>query len=184
MTSVCVVGTGYVGLVTGTCFADLGNQVVCLDINEEKIARLRRGELPIFEPGLEELVKRNVEAGRLSFTTSYAEAVPEADYCFIAVPTPSGPEGEADLGYVRAAASALAPLLKDGAIIVNKSTVPIGTADRVDQIVERHLPKERKEIRFGVVSNPEFLREGAAVADFMSPDRVVLGAMQIGRAHV
>src|SRR5688500_5024352 len=187
MTSVCVVGTGYVGLVTGTCFADLGNRVTCLDINEEKIAGLRRGALPIFEPGLEELVRRNVEAGRLSFTTSYAEAVPGADFCFIAVPTPSGPAGEADLGYVRAAA-ALAPLLKDGAIIVNKSTVPIGTADRVDQIVERHLPKERAagrdgEIRFGVVSNPEFLREGAAVADFMRPDRVVLGAMRRGDAE-
>ena len=196
MKSICVVGTGYVGLVTGTCFADLGNRVMCLDINEEKIAGLRRagpdgtwaGELPIFEPGLEELVKRNVEAGSLSFTTSYAAAVPDADFCFIAVPTPSGPEGEADLGYVRAAAAALAPLLKDGAIIVNKSTVPIGTADRVDQIVERHLPKERGagrdgEIAFGVVSNPEFLREGAAVADFMKPDRVVLGAMRRGDAE-
>src|SRR5687768_11366957 len=191
MKSICVVGTGYVGLVTGTCFADLGNQVTCLDINEAKIARLQRGVLPIFEPGLEELVKRNVDAGRLTFTTSYAEAVPSADFCFIAVPTPSGPEGEADLGSVRAAAAALAPLLKDGAIIVNKSTVPIGTADRVDQIVERHLPSfptartagRDGEIRFGVVSNPEFLREGAAVADFMKPDRVVLGAMRRGDAE-
>src|SRR5688572_17126942 len=103
MKTICVVGTGYVGLVTGTCFADLGNRVTCLDIDEEKIARLRRGrpgDLPIFEPGLEELVQRNVAAGRLSFTTSYADAVPDADFCFIAVPTPSGPEGEADLGYV------------------------------------------------------------------------------------
>jgi UDPglucose 6-dehydrogenase len=189
MKNICVVGTGYVGLVTGTCFADLGNRVTCLDIDEDKIARLRRGrpgDLPIFEPGLEELVQRNVAAGRLSFTTSYSEAVSDADFCFIAVPTPSGPEGEADLGYVRAAASSLAPHLKDGAIIVNKSTVPIGTADRVDQIVERHLPaepKERKEIRFGVVSNPEFLREGAAVADFMRPDRVVLGAVRRGDAE-
>ncbi|CAA9292970.1 MAG: UDP-glucose 6-dehydrogenase [uncultured Chloroflexi bacterium] len=182
MKQICVVGTGYVGLVTGTCFADLGNRVVCLDIDEGKVARLRRGELPIFEPGLEELVARNVAAGRLSFTTSYAEAVPDADYCFIAVPTPSGAEGEADLGYVRAAAATLALYLKDGAVIVNKSTVPIGTADRVDHIVERHLPAERRgsgpdgSFRFGVVSNPEFLREGAAVADFMKPDRVVLGA--------
>ncbi|HEU5317387.1 MAG TPA: UDP-glucose/GDP-mannose dehydrogenase family protein [Chloroflexota bacterium] len=178
MKSITIIGTGYVGLVTGTCFADLGNRVTCLDINEEKIAGLRRGELPIFEPGLDELVQRNVAAGRLSFTTSYAEAIPDADFCFIAVPTPSGAEGEADLGYVRAAASSLAPHLKDGAIIVNKSTVPIGTADRVDQIVERHLPAERKEIRFGVVSNPEFLREGAAVPDFMKPDRVVLGSVR------
>src|SRR6266542_3435868 len=178
MKSITIIGTGYVGLVTGTCFADLGNRVTCLDIDEEKVARLRRGDLPIFEPGLEELVERNVAAGRLSFTASYAEAVPDADFCFIAVPTPSGPEGEADLGYVRAAASALAPHLKDGAIIVNKSTVPIGTADRVDHIVERQLPTERKGISFGVVSNPEFLREGAAVADFMKPDRVVLGAVR------
>ncbi len=178
MKSITIIGTGYVGLVTGTCFADLGNRVTCLDIDEEKVARLRRGDLPIFEPGLEELVERNVAAGRLSFTASYAEAVPDADFCFIAVPTPSGPEGEADLGYVRAAASALAPHLKDGAIIVNKSTVPIGTADRVDHIVERQLPAERKGISFGVVSNPEFLREGAAVADFMKPDRVVLGAVR------
>jgi UDPglucose 6-dehydrogenase len=178
MKQICVVGTGYVGLVTGTCFADLGNRVVCLDINEEKVARLRRGELPIYEPGLEELVARNVAAGRLSFTTSYAEAVPDADYCFIAVPTPSGAEGEADLGYVRAAAATLALYLKDGAIVVNKSTVPIGTADRVDQIIERHLPTEKKHIHVGVVSNPEFLREGAAVPDFMKPDRVVLGAVR------
>ncbi|HEV2126422.1 MAG TPA: UDP-glucose/GDP-mannose dehydrogenase family protein, partial [Chloroflexota bacterium] len=183
MKQICVVGTGYVGLVTGTCFADLGNHVICLDINEEKVARLRRGDLPIYEPGLEELVTRNVAAGRLSFTTSYAEAVPDADFCFIAVPTPSGPEGEADLGYVRTASAALAQYIKDGAIIINKSTVPIGTADRVDQIVERHLPEDRKHIQFGVVSNPEFLREGAAVSDFMKPDRVVLGAMRPGDAE-
>ncbi|MGH2370486.1 MAG: UDP-glucose dehydrogenase family protein [Chloroflexota bacterium] len=176
MRQICVVGTGYVGLVTGTCFADLGNRVVCLDINEQKVSRLRRGELPIYEPGLEELVHRNLVAGRLSFTTSYAEAVPGADFCFIAVNTPAGSEGEADLGQVRAAAAALAPHLRDGAIIVNKSTVPIGTADRVDHIVERHLPAEKHGLRFGVVSNPEFLREGSAVADFMAPDRVVLGA--------
>jgi UDPglucose 6-dehydrogenase len=176
MKRICVVGTGYVGLVTGTCLADLGNKVICLDIDERKVARLRRGELPIYEPGLEELVARNAAAGRLTFTTSYAEAVPSADFCFIAVPTPSGAEGEADLAYVRAAAAALAPHLKDGAIVINKSTVPIGTADRVDHIIERHLPAERKHLAFGVVSNPEFLREGAAVPDFMNPDRVVLGA--------
>ncbi|MBI3969649.1 MAG: UDP-glucose/GDP-mannose dehydrogenase family protein [Chloroflexi bacterium] len=178
MQRICVIGTGYVGLVTGTCFADLGNRVVCLDIDGEKVARLRRGELPIYEPGLEELVARNVAAGRLSFSSSYAEAVPEADFCFIAVNTPAGAEGEADLGYVRAAAASLAPYLNDHAIIINKSTVPIGTADRVDHIVEQHLPAGRKGLRFGVVSNPEFLREGSAVADFMRPDRVVLGAVR------
>jgi len=176
MKTICVVGTGYVGLVTGTCFADLGNRVICLDINEEKVARLRQGEIPIYEPGLEELVQRNVAAGRMTFTTSYAEAVPEADFCFIAVNTPSGAEGEADLGQVRAAAASLAPHLREGAIVVNKSTVPIGTADRVDHIIERHLPEEKRGLRFGVVSNPEFLREGSAVADFMQSDRVVLGA--------
>lgn len=184
MKQICVVGTGYVGLVTGTCFADLGNKVVCLDINEQKIASLKRGELPIFEPGLEELVARNVAAGRLHFTTSYVEAVSDADFCFISVPTPSGAEGEADLGYVRTAAASLALYLKDGAIVVNKSTVPIGTADRVDHIIERHLPADRKRIQFGVVSNPEFLREGAAVQDFMKPDRVVLGATRRSDAEL
>ena len=176
MKQICVVGTGYVGLVTGTCLADLGNRVICLDIDEAKIARLQGGELTIYEPGLEELVARNVASGRLSFTTSYAEAVPDADFCFIAVNTPSGTEGEADLGQVRAAAAALAAHLKDGAIVINKSTVPIGTADRVDQIISRHLPPGREHVHIGVVSNPEFLREGSAVADFMRPDRVVLGA--------
>jgi UDPglucose 6-dehydrogenase len=162
--------------VTGTCFAELGNRVICLDINEEKVVRLRRGEIPIYEPGLEELVQRNVAAGRLRFTTSYAEAVPGADFCFIAVNTPSGAEGEADLGQVRSAAASLAAHLRDGTIIVNKSTVPIGTADRVDHIIERHLPPEKRGLRFGVVSNPEFLREGSAVTDFLHSDRVVLGA--------
>ncbi len=176
MKQICVVGTGYVGLVTGTCFAELGNRVICLDINEEKVVRLQRGEIPIYEPGLEELVQRNVAAGRLRFTTHYAEAVPDADFCFIAVNTPSGAEGEADLGQVRAAAAALAPHLREEAIIVNKSTVPIGTADRVDHIVERHLPADKKGLRFGVVSNPEFLREGSALTDFTQTDRVVLGA--------
>jgi UDPglucose 6-dehydrogenase len=173
---ICVVGTGYVGLVVAACFADLGDRVVGLDIDEERVARLRRGEAPIYEPGLAELVRRNAAAGRLRFTTSYAEAVPRAAFCVIAVNTPSGAEGEADLGQVRAAAAALAPHLRDGAIVVNKSTVPIGTADRVDQLVARHLPPEKRGLRFGVVSNPEFLREGSAVADFLRPDRVVLGA--------
>ncbi|MSQ43038.1 MAG: UDP-glucose/GDP-mannose dehydrogenase family protein, partial [Chloroflexi bacterium] len=138
--------------------------------------RLQSGELTIYEPGLEELVARNVSSGRLSFTTSYAEAVPDADFCFIAVNTPSGSEGEADLGQVRAAAATLAAHLKDGAIVINKSTVPIGTAERVDHIITRHLPPGREHVHIGVVSNPEFLREGSAVADFMRPDRVVLGA--------
>ena len=149
MKQICVVGTGYVGLVTGTCLADLGNRVICLDIDEAKIARLQRGELTIYEPGLEELVARNVASGRLTFTTSYAEAVPGADFCFIAVNTPSGTEGEADLAQVRAAAAALALHLKDGALVINKSTVPIGTADRVDHIISTHLPADRQHVHVG-----------------------------------
>ena len=184
MKNICVVGTGYVGLVTGTCFAELGNQVTCLDVNEEKINRLRAGELPIYEPGLDELVHRNVQAGRLEFTTKYADAVPQADVCFIAVPTPSGSEGEADLTYVRSAAASLAAHLKDGAIVVNKSTVPIGTADRVEQIIGNKLVDlGRADVRYGVVSNPEFLREGSAVSDFMNPDRVVVGANRLKHAE-
>ena len=185
MKNICVVGTGYVGLVTGTCFAELGNQVTCLDVNEEKIDRLRAGDLPIYEPGLDELVHRNVQAGRIQFTTKYADAVPDADVCFIAVPTPSGSEGEADLTYVRSAAASLAAHLKDGAIVVNKSTVPIGTADRVEQIIGNKLMDlGRGDVRYGVVSNPEFLREGSAVSDFMNPDRVVIGANRLKHAEL
>ena len=174
MRKICVIGVGYVGLVTGTCFADLGNQVVCLDIAEDKIARLRRGEMPIYEPGLEELVARNVAAKRLHFTTNYPEAVANAEFIFIAVGTPSGVDGEADLKYVRMAAESIAETLTHYAIIINKSTVPVGTGDSVAEIlIERG---KQPGIDFDVVSNPEFLREGSAVYDFMQPDRVVLGA--------
>jgi len=171
---ICVIGVGYVGLVTGTCFADLGNQVTCLDIAEDKIEKLRRGEMPIYEPGLEELVARNVTAGRLIFTTHYRDAVPHADFIFIAVGTPSGVDGEADLKYVRMAAESIAETLTHYAIIVNKSTVPVGTGDSVAEIlIERG---KQPGVDFDVVSNPEFLREGSAVYDFTQPDRVVLGA--------
>lgn len=174
MRKICVIGVGYVGLVTGTCFADLGNQVVCLDIAEDKIEKLQRGEMPIYEPGLEELVARNVAAQRLRFTTQYHEAVPNADFIFIAVGTPSGVDGEADLKYVRMAAESIAETLTHYALIINKSTVPVGTGDSVAEIlVERGKQPGRD---FDVVSNPEFLREGSAVYDFMQPDRVVLGA--------
>ncbi|MEW6232509.1 MAG: UDP-glucose/GDP-mannose dehydrogenase family protein [Chloroflexota bacterium] len=173
MKNICVVGTGYVGLTTGTCFADMGNQVVCLDIDAGKIANLKKGIMPIYEPGLQELVERNVRAGRLAFTTSYQEAIPEADFVFIAVNTPSGEEGEADLKYVRMAARSIAEAMTRRAIIVNKSTVPIGTGDWVAEIVERHT---RSDITFAVVSNPEFLREGSAVNDCLNPDRIVLGS--------
>src|SRR5512142_425120 len=174
MRKICVIGVGYVGLVTGTCFADLGHEVVCLDIVEDKIEKLKRGEMPIFEPGLEELVARNVAAGRLTFTTLYADAVPDADFIFIAVGTPSGVDGEADLQYVRMAAESISQVLNKYAIIINKSTVPVGTGDSVAAILQEH--GKTPGVDFDVVSNPEFLREGSAVYDFQQPDRVVLGS--------
>ena len=174
MKNICVVGTGYVGLVTGTCFADLGNTVVCVDINPEKIAMLQAGQMPIYEPGLEEMVERNVRAGRLLFTTSYSEGLRDAEFVFIAVGTPSGVDGEADLRYVRMAAEEIARTMVAPTIIINKSTVPVGTGDWVADIVSRTQPKP---IDFAVVSNPEFLREGNAIADFLNPDRVVLGSL-------
>lgn len=173
MRKICVVGVGYVGLVTGACFADLGNQVSCLDISEDRIQKLRRGEMPIYEPGLEEIVSRNVAAGRLTFTTSYSDAVPAADFIFIAVNTPPSTDGEADLQYVRMAAESISQVLSDYAIIVNKSTVPVGTGDAVAEILQARGKKVG--VDFDIVSNPEFLAEGTAVYDFMQPDRVVLG---------
>lgn len=173
MKNICVVGVGYVGLVTGTCFADLGNNVIALDISEERIENLKRGILPIYEPGLEEMVKRNVAAGRLDFTTSYAEALENAEFAFIAVGTPEGVDGEADLKYVRAAAESIAEHMSKPLIIVNKSTVPVGTGDWVADIVRARQPRP---IPFSVVSCPEFLAEGSALADFMNPARIVLGS--------
>jgi UDPglucose 6-dehydrogenase len=173
MKQICVVGVGYVGLVTGACFADLGNRVVALDVNEERIANLKKGIMPIYEPGLEELVERNVKAGRLSFTTSYAEAVKGTEFAFIAVGTPSGVDGEADLQYVAAAATSIAENMNGPLIIINKSTVPVGTGDWVADIVKGAQPKP---IDFWVVSCPEFLREGSAIGDFMNPHRTVLGS--------
>jgi UDPglucose 6-dehydrogenase len=174
MKQMCVVGVGYVGLVTAACFSDLGNRVVALDINEERIKGLTRGEMPIYEPGLEELVERNVRAGRLSFTTSYPAALQESEFAFIAVGTPSGVDGEADLRHVAAAARSIAEHMLEPLIIVNKSTVPVGTGDWVAEIVTRHQPQS---IPFSVVSCPEFLREGAAISDFMNPHRTVLGSL-------
>jgi UDPglucose 6-dehydrogenase len=174
MKNIAVVGTGYVGLVTGTCLADLGNRVACVDINEQKIEDLKQGVMPIYEPGLEELVARNVQAGRLSFTTSYVEGLKEAEFVFIAVGTPEGVDGEADLRYVRMAARSIAEVMDHPMIIVNKSTVPVGTGDWVAGIIREHCSGG---VDFAVVSNPEFLREGAAIADFLHPDRVVLGSL-------
>ena len=173
MKTICIIGTGYVGLVTGTCFADLGNRVFCVDIDEEKIAKLQRGIMPIYEPGLEEMVRRNAAQGRLYFTTSYEEGIREAEFIFICVDTPSGAEGEADLRYVRSAARGIGEVLDHPVIIVNRSTVPIGTGDIVADVVRRHL---KQPVEFAVVSNPEFTREGSAVHDFLNPDRIVLGA--------
>ncbi len=174
MKHIAVVGTGYVGLVTGTCFADLGNKVICIDIDERKIEVLRSGGVPIYEPGLQEVIQRNVAAGRLSFTTSYAEGLRDAEFVFIAVGTPSGVDGEADLQYVRMAAESIAQTMDHPLIIINKSTVPVGTGDWVADIIRKHQPTP---IEFAVVSCPEFLREGSALADFMAPDRVVLGSL-------
>ena len=173
MKTIAVAGTGYVGLSTGTCFADMGNKVTCIDINEEKIAMLQRGEVPIYEPGLSELITRNVKAGRLNFTTSYEEALEDAEFIFICVGTPSGVDGEADLQYVRMAAESVAKVMKSPLIIINKSTVPVGTGDWVADIVNR---SRTAPVEFAVVSCPEFTREGSAIYDFMNPDRVVVGS--------
>ncbi len=174
MKHITVIGVGYVGLVTGTCFADLGNSVVCLDINEARIEGLNQGVMPIYEPGLAEMVERNVKAGRLSFTTSYPEGLKEAEFAFIAVGTPEGVDGEADLRYVRMAAETVAKTMKQPLVIVNKSTVPVGTGDWVADIIRENQPEP---IPFSVVSCPEFLREGAAISDFLNPHRVVLGSL-------
>ena len=174
MKQICVVGVGYVGLVTAAIFADLGNRVIGLDIAEEKIEGLKRGIMPIYEPGLKEIVDRNVLANRLSFTTSYPEALKNTEFVFIAVGTPSGVDGEADLRYVAAAARSIAENMRNPLIIINKSTVPVGTGDWVSDIIRRHQPEP---IPFSVVSCPEFLREGSAIQDCLQPHRTVLGSM-------
>jgi UDPglucose 6-dehydrogenase len=169
---IAVVGTGYVGLVTGTCLAETGNQVICVDINEEKVKMMKEGKLPIYEPGLEILFNRNISENRLQFTSNLAEAIAEAKIIFLALPTPPGGDGSADLSYVLGAAKDIAKLLKDYKVIVTKSTVPVGTADKVTAVI-----KANTDVECAVVSNPEFLREGVAVEDFMKPDRVVVGTM-------
>jgi UDPglucose 6-dehydrogenase len=171
MNRICVIGTGYVGLVTGAFLADLGHDVICLDIDEAKINSLRAGIVPFHEPGLPELLARVADAGRIRFTTSYDAAVPGAEFVFIAVNTPAGAEGQADLMAVRAAVRDLARVMSPGTVIINKSTVPIGTGDLVSSLAARHTA-----VPYSVVSNPEFLREGSAVADCRRPDRVVLGS--------
>ncbi len=169
---IAVVGTGYVGLVTGTCLAETGNDVTCVDINEKKVAMMQEGKLPIYEPGLELLFHRNIEQGRLTFTSNLAEGIKEAKIIFLALPTPPGGDGAADLSYVLGAAGDIAKLLTDYKVIVTKSTVPVGTADKVTAVMQQHAAEG---VTYAVVSNPEFLREGVAVEDFMKPDRVVVG---------
>ena len=173
---ITVVGTGYVGLVTGVCLAEMGNQVMCLDTDAAKVALLRQGGIPIYEPGLQEMVARNAGDGRLFFTDDVAASVAFGDLQFIAVGTPPGEDGSADLQYVLAAARNIARYMNEPKIVVDKSTVPVGTADRVRQAMQEVLAKRGADLSFSVASNPEFLKEGAAIADFMSPDRIIVGA--------
>jgi len=181
MAKISVIGTGYVGLVTGTCFADIGHQVICLDINVHRIEQLIKGIMPIYEPGLKQIVEENVQAERLSFTTSYADALKEAEFAFIAVGTPSSEDGEADMQYVKQAVDSIVANLDHTIIIVNKSTVPVGTGDWVAEIIKDQNGLDAPG--FSIVSNPEFLREGSAVNDFMQPDRVVLGSTDLDAAN-
>lgn len=171
---ISVIGTGYVGLVTGTCFSELGNHVTCVDIDEEKIKNLKNRKIPIYEPGLDVLFERNVKHGRLKFTTNMEKGVKGAKVIFLALPTPPGEDGSADLQYILKVAEDLGPLLEDYTVVVDKSTVPVGTAKKVKAKIE-----EKSEVAFDVVSNPEFLREGVAVEDFMKPDRVVIGTSSL-----
>ena len=168
---IAVVGTGYVGLVTGTCFAETGNKVTCVDIDEKKVAKLLNGVLPIYEPGLEDMFNRNVSEGRLIFTTNLAQGIKDAQIIFLALPTPPGENGSADLKYILKVADDLGPLLQNYTVVIDKSTVPVGTAEKVHAAIAKNANPDL----FDVVSNPEFLREGVAVEDFMKPDRVVIG---------
>lgn len=171
MKRIAVVGTGYVGLVTGTCFAETGNQVVCIDIDTKKVERMANGEIPIYEPHLDVLFERNIKAGRLSFTTDLNSGIKDAEIIFLALPTPPGEDGSADLSYILGVANQLGKILEDYKVIVDKSTVPVGTAELVREAIAKNV-----QVDFDVVSNPEFLREGFAVDDFMKPDRVVIGS--------
>ena len=172
---IAVVGTGYVGLVTGTCFAEMGNKVWCVDVDENKIKRLEKGMIPIYEPGLENMVKTNYELGHLRFTTDINEALDNAEICFIAVGTPMGEDGSADLHYVLEVARNIGKGMKRHMYVVDKSTVPVGTAEKVREAIQQELDQRQSELTFDVISNPEFLKEGTAVGDCMRPDRIVIG---------
>ena len=174
--NIAVVGSGYVGLVSGTCFSEMGNKVTCVDIDQHKVEQLKNGILPIYEPGLEKMVLQNVTNENLCFTTSLQEALCDAEIVFIAVGTPMGDDGSADLQYVLAVAKSIGQLIQKKIVVVDKSTVPVGTADKVKATIQAELDKRDVDIEFDVVSNPEFLKEGAAINDFMKPDRIVIGA--------
>lgn len=174
--NIAVIGTGYVGLVTGTCFSEMGNVVYCVDIDKEKIEKLKKGIVPIYEPGLKELIDKNHKENRLFFTTNLKEALDKTQIVFIAVGTPMGEDGSADLTHVLNVAKSIGQLMEHSLIVVNKSTVPVGTAEKVKEIIKKELEKRNKDIEFYIVSNPEFLKEGDAINDFMKPDRVVVGA--------
>ena len=174
--NITVIGSGYVGLVSGTCFAEMGNTVTCIDIDPVKIEKLNQGIVPIFEPGLETMVLKNVKNKNLSFTTELSEAIQNSEIAFIAVGTPMGDDGSADLQYVLAVAKSLGKSMQKRLIVVDKSTVPVGTADQVKETIQKELELRNSDLEFDVVSNPEFLKEGAAINDFMKPDRVVVGA--------
>lgn len=173
---IVMIGTGYVGLVSGTCFAEMGNHVVCVDVNETKIRQLNDGVIPIFEPGLETMVKSNVDNGNLRFTTNLGEALRSSEIAFIAVGTPMGEDGSADLQYVLNVATEIGQKMTHSMVVVDKSTVPVGTGDKVRETIQAELDARGSDLKFDVVSNPEFLKEGAAVADFMKPDRVIIGS--------
>lgn len=172
MVKICIVGSGYVGLVTGACFADIGHQVICVDNNQEKVETLKKGGVPIYEPGLKELIKKNVTAGRLSFTSKIEEGVDSSDVIFIAVPTPPQPDGSVDLRFIEGVAREIAGVMKSYKVIVDKSTVPVKTGENVAETISRY---NKLKVDFDVVSNPEFLREGSAIPDLMNPDRIVVG---------
>ena len=173
--NVAIIGTGYVGLVTGACLAEMGNRVCCVDVNEAKINTLKNGGIPIYEPGLEEIVRRNSASGRLTFHTNLAEVIYGTDIVFCAVGTPPLPNGAADLSYILQAASQFGKLIDHYAIFVTKSTVPVGTAEKVHDAICKELAERDVNVEFDVASNPEFLKEGKAVTDFMNPDRIVIG---------
>ena len=174
--NITVIGSGYVGLVSGACFAEMGNSVTCLDIDPVKIEKLKQGHIPIFEPGLEQMVLKNVKNKNLLFTTNLGEAISDAEIVFIAVGTPMGDDGSADLQYVLAVAKSIGETMVKELVVVDKSTVPVGTADQVKATIQKELELRNSDLEFDVVSNPEFLKEGAAINDFMKPDRVVIGA--------